>query len=314
MTRSISILLCAFLAVACVAVVPAEAAGFRDQLLNRKQVDTPFADEDEAGGSSQAEAKAYNKQADLAYGTHERQKLDVYLPVTSAHAVPIILMVHGGAWMIGDKSIGRAVTNKANHYVGELGYIFASTNYRFVPEVTPLDQADDVAAALAYVQSHAAEWGGDPDKVILMGHSAGAHLAALLSADPARAAKAGAKRWVGTVALDSGAMNVPAIMARQRHYRFYNKAFGQDPAFWTAASPYHQLKAGAVPLLAVCSSTRPDKPCAEGQAYVAKARGLGIMSDILPQEKSHGAINKDLGLPGAYTAAVDAFIVQQLAR
>jgi acetyl esterase/lipase len=168
-------------------------------------------------------------------------------------------------------------------------------------------QADDIARALAYVQRHAREWGGDPERVTLMGHSAGAHLVALLSADPARALAFGARRWPATVALDSGAFDVVEIMQR-RHLRLYDRAFGADPASWQALSPLYQLRRGAVPVLAVCSTQRFDQPCTQAQDYTARARELGVAGEVLPQDLDHGEINKELGAKENYTRAVDSFI------
>jgi arylformamidase len=75
------------------------------------------------------------------------------------------------------------------------GYVLVSTNYRLLPAARPLEQAGDVARALALVQKQAPQWGADPKRLVLMGHSAGAHLAMLLHASPDMAAKAGAQRW-----------------------------------------------------------------------------------------------------------------------
>jgi acetyl esterase/lipase len=143
-----------------------------------------------------------------------------------------------------------------------------------------------------------------------MGHSAGAHLAALLSADPARAQRLGARRWDATVALDSAALDVAAIMQRP-HLALYDRAFGGDPARWQRLSPLHQLRADAVPVLAVCSTLRPDRPCEQAQDYTARARALGVRGDVLPQELEHGEVNKELGAEANYTAAVDRFLSAQ---
>ena len=96
----------------------------------------------------------------------------------------------------------------------------------------------------------AGEWGGDAQRFILMGHSAGAHLVALLAAMPRPAYAPDLQPVLGTVALDSAAMNVVEIMS-QKHYRLYDKPFGSDPAYWRSMSPTLNLAAGAAPLLAV---------------------------------------------------------------
>ncbi len=250
-------------------------------------------------------ASAAASLPDVHYGPDTEQTLDVYRP-EHAGAAPVILMVHGGAWRVGDKAMGRVVDNKTQHWLRE-GILFISINYRMLPERDALQQRDDVIAALVFAQAHASEWGGDPNRFILMGHSAGAHLVALVNANPTIAFEAGAKPWLGTVALDSGALDVPQIMLR-KHYRFYDPAFGKDPQRWQQASPQHQLQNNAPPMLAVCSLKRADDPCAQARTFVDRAKSLGVRAEVLPQNLKHGQINDQLGEPGAYTDAVDAFI------
>ncbi|MDD0843986.1 alpha/beta hydrolase [Pseudomonas sp. Gutcm_11s] len=237
------------------------------------------------------------------YGEHPRQRFDLYLPPAAKHA-PILFMVHGGGWHTGDKAMAAVVENKAAHWLRK-GYVLVSTNYRLIPDADPLQQAGDVARAIATVQQQAAGWGGDPARMVLMGHSAGAHLVSLLNSDSSLAA--GAKPlWLGTVALDSAAFDVPTIM-HARHYPLYDQAFGSDTAAWQAASPLLVLRAGARPLLAVCS-TRRDDSCPQADAYAAKAGGLGVRVSVLRKDLSHRAINQQLGAEPAYTAEVDAFL------
>jgi acetyl esterase/lipase len=251
------------------------------------------------------------KLGDIAYGETPAQKMDVYLPAHAEHA-PVIFMVHGGGWRRGDKAASQVVDNKVARWVAQ-GYVFISVNYRMLPEADPLMQADDVARALAAAQSRAATWGADPDKFILMGHSAGAHLVALLAAGPARARALGARPWLGTVVLDSAAVDVAQIMQR-RHMRLYDEAFGKDEAFWKSASPIQQLSAEAKPMLLVCSTTRPDKPCDAARAFAEQATALGVRAEVSPQALSHGEINRNLGLPGAYTDTVERFMRSLEAR
>jgi acetyl esterase/lipase len=243
-------------------------------------------------------------EKDLAYGADPLQRLDVYVP---AHAVdaPVIVMVHGGGWSRGNKGLWRVVRNKVDHWVGK-GYILVSTNYRMVPAADPLTQADDVARALAFVQAHLKTWGGDPARVIIMGHSSGAHLVALLTADPAIAAHAGACAWLGTVCLDSAAMNIEQLM-RRRHMALYDQVFKNDPSYWREASPTLRLAGKpAASLLAVCSAQRLDS-CPQAQAFAARAKQLGGRAEVLPVQLSHPQINAYLGTAGPYTSAVDAF-------
>jgi len=240
----------------------------------------------------------------VAYGPDRLQAMDVYLP-PDARAAPVILMVHGGAWRFGDKRHPPVTESKVARWVPK-GFIFVSVNYPMVPESDPVEQADDIARALATAQAAAAGWGGDPARFILMGHSAGAHLVTLLNADPSRATRLGAKPWLGTISLDSGALDVPAIMTH-RHPRLYDEAFGDDPALWEAASPAHRLTRDSPPWLGVCSSNRRVS-CGANEAYAAKSKELGTRAETLGKPLSHGEINAELGKPGAYTDAVEAFM------
>jgi len=252
-----------------------------------------------------SEAAKRDRPVQYSYGDHKDQTLDLYAP-KNAHLAPVIFMVHGGAWRFGDKDNKRVVTNKSTRWVTQ-GYLFISINYRMVPDLNGLQQADDVARALSYTQAHATEWGGDPNKVILMGHSAGAHLVALLNAAPTKAYAFGAKPWLGTVALDSAAYDIPAVM-EQDHYRFYDKAFGRDRRTWELSSPYYVITSDARPMLAVCSTKRPDKPCGQVHAFANKAKLLNVDVQILELPLSHAEINEDLGLPSAYTDTVEQFM------
>jgi acetyl esterase/lipase len=134
---------------------------------------------------------------DIAYGEEIRQRLDIYAPsgTGSAAALPVIVFIHGGGWRVGDKAgyefAGRALSSR--------GFLTVVPNYRLSPDVHFPAFVEDGAAALRWVRAHIAERGGDPDRIILIGHSAGAHIAALLAMDESwlgadRAAIAG---WVG---------------------------------------------------------------------------------------------------------------------
>lgn len=243
---------------------------------------------------------------DIAYGPEPRQRMDVYLPAEPSCA-PILLMVHGGAWMVGNKASPQVVNQKLKHWVRDRGFIFVSIDYRLVPAVDPVTQAQDVALAMAKVQTMAASWGGDPQRLVLMGHSAGAHLVALLSANPALAARQGAQPWLGSVVLDSAALDTSGLMQRP-HMRFYDRAFGSDPDAWRRASPTDQIGAASKPMLLVCSSRRMDHSCEQSEAFAHRIVEAGGSARVLPQDLTHMQVNAELGLPGNYTQAVDAFI------
>ncbi|MEW6389436.1 MAG: alpha/beta hydrolase [Pseudomonadota bacterium] len=280
------------------ATAPADAQRLRDRIAER--------------AAARAEAKLAKtptpegllRDLNVSYGPDKAQVFDVYRP-KAAQGAPIVVMAHGGGWRIGDKAMGKVIDNKVPWLAGQ-GFIFVSVNYRMLPDADVATQARDVARAIAAVQAKASAWGGDPSKVVLMGHSAGAHLVSLLAADPAIAAQEGAKPWLGVVALDSAAMDVPTIMS-QRHMKLYDEAFGSDPAVWTALSPLARMKTAPAPLIMVCSSRRADS-CPQAQALADKAKSLGGQASVLPQDLSHGEINAKLGEPGAYTDAVGRFL------
>ncbi|MCP5038807.1 MAG: alpha/beta hydrolase [Rhodobacteraceae bacterium] len=240
----------------------------------------------------------------VKYGPAIRQSLDVYLP-DNPQGAPIMVMVHGGGWAIGNKSNKGSWKEKQRHW-GARGYIFISVNYRMVPFADPLEQARDVARAIAYVQAHAGEYGGDSNQMVVMGHSAGAHLVSLLAVDPDFAAENGAKPWRATISLDTAAYDVEEIMTSSPG-RLYRNAFGDDPALWRATSPIARLKRTNGPFLLVCSSQRGNA-CPAAEKFAAALAKIGGQSQIMSINKAHSAINKDLGKPGAYTGAVDDFL------
>ena len=261
-------------------------------------------------------AAGVQRIADVPYGTDPAQRMDVYVPtspttgtnslVASAVRAPVIFMVHGGGWRHGDKAMGRVVQEKVNRWVPK-GFILISINYRMLPDAPVAVQQRDVQAALMAAQQRAGTWGGDPSRFILMGHSAGAHLVALLNARAPQALREGAWPWLGTVSLDSAMMNVPARM-RAPHLPLYDDAFGTDPAYWVAMSPFHQWTAGAPPMQMVCSTQRADDPCQQSDAMARHVRNQGGRAEVLPQDLDHGEINAQLGLESDYTRAVEAFM------
>lgn len=273
--------------------LPAHAGPLRDRLAERGHEGLP--------PGTQA-------LRNLAYGPSPDQRLDVYLPPAAGVPTPgkpLLFMVHGGGWSRGDKTATSVVTHKLAHWSAQ-GVVVVSVNYRMRPEVDPLVQAQDVAKALAHVQTQAHGWGADGARVVALGHSAGAHLVSLLASAPELVQAAGARPVLGTVALDSAAFDVPAIM-NARHFPLYDEAFGTDPTLWRAASPLHRLTQAGAPLMAVCS-TRRKAACEQAHAYQTHARKLGMQVTVLGQDLSHRDINDKLGLPGPYTDAVDTFI------
>lgn len=250
--------------------------------------------------------------SDVAYGAGPREQLDVFVPHDRSHAggAPLIVMVHGGGWCVGDKTMAGVTTHKVDRWTPH-GFVFVSLNYPMVGDgADARAQAAAVARAVAFVQRHAADWGADPARVILMGHSAGAHLVSLVNADAELRRQAGVGPLLGTVSLDAGAIDVVRQMPVV--YPFlktrYREAFGTSEAGWLAASPYHRLGRDAAPWLGVCSTQRQDDPCGQARAYADRSVRLGLRAEVLPEAMNHGALNADLGLPGPYTQAVERFL------
>ncbi len=150
---------------------------------------------------------------EIAYGADPKQRIDLVVPAAATRA-PLLLFIHGGAWMIGDKRSGVSV--KAAHITGK-GWAFASANYRLVPQATVESQAADIAAAIARLRADAAANGLDPERIVLMGHSAGAHLAALVGTDPRylRAAGVPMSAVKGVILLDGAGYDIAAQMRRR---------------------------------------------------------------------------------------------------
>ncbi|TVP92119.1 MAG: alpha/beta hydrolase [Pseudomonadaceae bacterium] len=123
---------------------------------------------------------SYHLRADQAYGSDERQRLDVFLPVGELDRAPVALFFYGGSWRGGSKDnytfVGEALASR--------GIITVIADYRVYPEVTYPDFLHDSAAALAWVVEQRSDWQPQSGPLVVMGHSAGAYNAAMLALDP----------------------------------------------------------------------------------------------------------------------------------
>ncbi|QIG80676.1 alpha/beta hydrolase [Stakelama tenebrarum] len=249
---------------------------------------------------------------EIAYGGDSLQRLDYY-PAPAAGA-PLIVFVHGGGWKRGDKGNATGET-KVRHF-HDRGYAFASINYRLVPDSTVEQQATDVAHALGYLITHAPELGFDASRIVLMGHSAGAHLAALVGTDPRylRDAGLGLDALDGVILLDGAAYDVSAQIAEGNRFMHdtYVQAFGENPARQRALSPLHQAAAPNAPAFLILHVQRDDGR-RQSQALAQALHGAGTAAALhaLPGRgfRGHRRINQDMGDPGyAGTAIVDGWI------
>jgi acetyl esterase/lipase len=133
---------------------------------------------------------SYTVQRDVPYGESARQRLDVYRPAESAAPLPVVIFFYGGSWQGGEKDLYPFV---ADAFTAK-GFVTIIPDYRVYPEVKFPVFVDDGARVVRWVHDHAGEIGADPSRIYLMGHSAGAHIAALLVLDPRYLELAGVER------------------------------------------------------------------------------------------------------------------------
>jgi arylformamidase len=233
---------------------------------------------------------AYTEPADTS------RRLDVYT-TDEAKDWPIMVWIHGGGWKQGDKA---GVQSKPVAFIDHK-FVFVSINYRFIPDVTVQEMAGDVAKAIRWVHDHAAEIGGDPNKIYIAGHSAGAHLAALVAVDESylKAEGMSLTDLKGCVPVDTAVYDIaaqlkgiPAIRART-----YHPVFGDDPGIQEKLSPItHVAKGkGIPPFLILHVADRPDST-AQSNAFAKALKEAGVSASTFPAEgKNHGSINVDLG-------------------
>jgi acetyl esterase/lipase len=172
----------------------------------------------------------------------KKDRLDVYAPA-GAKGARVVVSIHGGALREGDKA--------QPGYVGQLlakaGFVAVIINYRLSPGVAHPAHVEDAAHAVAWARTHAAEYGGDPQKLFVIGHSAGAYLAALLALDPKYLAayQMSAKDLKGVVPVSAFFYVDRPGVAPDRP----KDVWGTDAAAWKAASPAAYLRKDAPPML-----------------------------------------------------------------
>ncbi|AUX69319.1 esterase [Porphyrobacter sp. HT-58-2] len=265
------------------------------------------------GGGAEARVAAPAPQQTLAYGSDPLQALDLWVPQDAKRA-PLVLFVHGGGWKRGSKSnaVGRAMPG----HMLEQGYAFASIDYRLVPAATVEQQAADVAAALAYLLKQADTLGIDRSRVVLTGHSAGAHLVALVGTDE-RYLKAAGLSFAdidGVMPNDGAAYDVSTQIAGAGPMmkRTYEQAFGTDPARHKALSPLTHAAAPNAPAFLLIHVQRADG-VAQNKALAEALRRAGTKVEVgsFPGEglRGHAEINRKLGEPDyPATPVMDAWL------
>ena len=293
-------------------------------------VQAPFADAREKMRDRLRERLAERMGADegpkapgsemISYGSDPLQALDVWRAKETKGPAPLVLFVHGGGWKRGskDNATGRF---KPEHYPAA-GYTFASINYRLVPAATVEQQAADVASALKALVDRADTLGIDRRRIVLMGHSAGAHLVALVGTDERYLRGAGLSfaDIAGVIPNDGAAYDVPVQMkdGPPIMQATYKQAFGTDPARQKALSPTAHAAVPNAREFLLLYVQRPDgvrQATALGDALTAG--GSRVEHGSFPGEglKGHAEINRSLGDPAyAATGVVDAWLKRVFER
>jgi len=245
-----------------------------------------------------------------SYGSDPKQRLDLVKPAGVTKA-PVLLFIHGGGWSIGDKA--HAAPEKAR-WANSRGWAFASANYRLVPQATVEHQAADVASAIAWLRANATQEGLDPGRIVLMGHSAGAHLAALVGTDPRYLQAAGVPMSAikGIVLLDGAGYDVPSQASAEMNLvkPMYEAAFGNDPKRQASLSPTRHATAPNVArwLILPIERRQDSQAQSKGLAEALNRTGASAAVVVVPGE-SHGSLNKGLGDAGDFaTGQVERFL------
>lgn len=284
----------------------------------------------EANGSSSLAVESGSGrtkvQRDIPYAepADPRQRLDVYTPLGAAHR-PVVFWIHGGGWQTGDRT---NVQLKPQAFV-DRNFVFVSTGYRLLPNVEMADIFRDIAKSLRWVHEHIAEHGGDPNRILVMGHSAGAQLAALISIDDRYLKAEGLSLAVikACVPVDGDTYDVPAIIetaeTRRRAHGLpqakwgHRLKFGNDPAKHRDYSAVNHVAKGKgiPPFLILHVAEHPDTSAqAERLEAVLKSADIPVKR-VAARQTDHSRLNEHLGLADdPSTIALFDFVAEVLRR
>ena len=244
--------------------------------------------------------------------------LDIYHFETTGATKPVVIYVHGGAWAIGDKA--NSITNKTNLF-SSLGYVFVSVNYRLSPSAASSDpnriqfptHNEDVADAVKWVYDNVASYGGDKQKMVLLGHSAGAHLVSLTgtSAQFLPAKGISLATLTGVASIDTEGYDV--VAQGNAGNETYLNAFGSNSADWTKASPIAQLVSGTEYPRFFIAKRGSNTRIALSDDFITKLQSVGVtVSQVTGSQYDHEGINDAIGAPNEtiITDPLKAFLAQ----
>lgn len=273
--------------------------------------------------SSLAVEMAIHRDLPYAEPKNERQCLDVYT-AAGTKSGPVVVWIHGGGWHQGDKS-QLAVGTPEQHLlkpqsIVDRGGVFIAINYRFLPTVDLKTMTGDVAKAIGWVNRHASEYGGDPDKILVMGHSAGAQLAALVCTDARYLQAEGLtlRDIKGCMPVDGGSYYAPLQVETSldaRKAATIRKIFpeGTERDLSSVLHIAPNKEKGIPPFLVLCLADRPEANTQiQSEILVHYLRQAGVPAKLVPVTgKTHPTINADLGLPGeAITKAMMGLVTE----
>lgn len=270
------------------------------------RAEPPRGAEREAQGVQILRALAYK-----AGDSSDAHTLDLYLPARAAEKPPLLVYIHGGAWISGDRR--QYLPLAAGILTG--GAAVAVINYRLSDAGRDPHPAhvQDAAAAVAFLRKNAGQNGYDPERIFVCGHSAGAHISALLAFQPSYLSAVGEKpdSIRGFIGIE-GIYDLPALVGRWPAYRedFVTTAFGTDEKAWAAASPQRLTLSGQRPWLLIHSTQDElvDEPQSRRFAEALRAAGVPVQYAVV-QKGSHFGVLGQLGDP---TSALGAQLLRFL--
>jgi len=235
---------------------------------------------------------------DVSYAGNEnpRQTLDIYSPANAKEA-PVVFWIHGGGWQAGSK---KDVQLKPLAFT-QKGFVFVSVNYRLLPEAQTIHQmAGDLAKALRWVCDHSGEMSANPGKIFVMGHSAGAQLAALICTDDRylKAEKLSFDILKGCVPVDGDTYDVPMQigMVEERRATSYKKKFGDEKSQKELSPITHVSRGKGIPPFLILHVAEHPETKAQSQKLAKALNDAGIEATAYPAEgKNHTTINADIG-------------------
>jgi acetyl esterase/lipase len=231
----------------------------------------------------------------------------VYWPKGAPKGLPVVFWIHGGGWQAGDK---KDVQLKPETFT-DRGFIFVSTNYRLLPAVDMGTLIRDVAKAARWTHDHAAEYGGDPKRMFIMGHSAGAQLAAILCTDDRYLKEVGVPLAdvKGCVPVDGDTFDVPAVIeteeTRRRVHGMPAPKFGHREKFGNDLAKHkdfsavtHVAKGKDIPPFLIMHVAEHPYTSAQAVRLASVLKEAAIPVTVYGgRETTHGKINADIGKP-----------------